>query len=109
MAFSKLKAHLCRIGARTFADLFSALVEICALYSQDECCNYFRVAGCVASQRRVALGNQPKGMLRVVEHLVGPPGFASARARQTALAGYGRIWFAGECALFYGLPNERTS
>jgi transposase len=28
MAFSKLKAHLRRIGARTFTDLFSAIAEI---------------------------------------------------------------------------------
>jgi transposase len=49
MAFSKLKAHLRRIGARTFTDLFSAIAEICDLYSQDECRNYFRAAGYVAS------------------------------------------------------------
>jgi transposase len=34
MAFSKLKAHLRRIGARTFTDMFQALSEICELYSQ---------------------------------------------------------------------------
>lgn len=49
MAFSKLKAHLRRIGARTFTDLFSAIAEICDLYLQDECRNYFRAAGYVAS------------------------------------------------------------
>jgi hypothetical protein len=49
MAFSKLKAHLRRIGARTFTDLFSAITEICDLYSQDESWNYFRAAGYVAS------------------------------------------------------------
>lgn len=37
MAFSKLKAHLCRIGARTFNDMFNAIAEICDLYSTDEC------------------------------------------------------------------------
>jgi transposase len=49
MAFSKLKAHLRRIGARTLTDLFSTIAEICDLYSQDECWNYFRAAGYVAS------------------------------------------------------------
>jgi hypothetical protein len=44
MAFSKLKAHLRRIGARTFTDMFSALPEICDLFSPDECWNYFKAA-----------------------------------------------------------------
>ncbi len=48
MAFSKLKAHLRRIGARTFTDMFQALSEICELYSQDECWNYFKAAGYVS-------------------------------------------------------------
>lgn len=47
MAFSKLKAHLRRIGARTFTDMFNALDEICDLYSPDECSNYFTAAGYV--------------------------------------------------------------
>jgi len=37
LAFSKLKAHLRRIGARTFTDMFKALSEICELYTPDEC------------------------------------------------------------------------
>ena len=48
MAFSKLKAHLRRIGARTFTDMFSALAEICDLFSPDECWNYFKAAGYVS-------------------------------------------------------------
>jgi transposase len=44
MAFSKLKAHLRRIGARTFTDMFGALAEICDLFSPDECRNYFKAA-----------------------------------------------------------------
>jgi len=48
-ALSKLKAHLRRIGARTFTDMFSALTEICGLYSPDECWNYFKAAGYVSS------------------------------------------------------------
>ena len=37
MAFSKLKAHLRRIGARTVTDMFKALSEICELYTPEEC------------------------------------------------------------------------
>jgi transposase len=33
MAFSKLKAHLRRIGARTFDQMFNALTEICELFA----------------------------------------------------------------------------
>ena len=40
MAFSKLKAHLRRIGARTFDQMFDALNEICALFTPDECWNF---------------------------------------------------------------------
>ena len=45
MAFSKLKAHLRRIGARTIVDLWRAVGSICDLYSPDECQNYFKAAG----------------------------------------------------------------
>ena len=45
MAFSKLKAHLRRIGARTIDDLWRAVGSICDLYSPDECQNYFNAAG----------------------------------------------------------------
>lgn len=45
MAFSKLKAHLRRIGARSFASLFEAVGEICDIYLPEECKNYFNAAG----------------------------------------------------------------
>lgn len=45
MAFSKLKAHLRRIGARSFTGLFEALGEICDLFTPEECWNYFCAAG----------------------------------------------------------------
>ena len=45
MAFSKLKAHLRRIGARTIDDLRHAVGSICDLYSPEECSNYFKAAG----------------------------------------------------------------
>jgi transposase len=45
MAFAKLKAHLRRIGARTFTQMFDAIAEICDLYSPKECWNYLKAAG----------------------------------------------------------------
>jgi transposase len=45
MAFSKLKAHLRRIGARTLDALLRAVGEICGLFDPDECWNYFKEAG----------------------------------------------------------------
>jgi transposase len=47
-AFSKLKAHLRRIGARSFSQLFTAIGEICEMFSQQECWNYLRAAGYVS-------------------------------------------------------------
>lgn len=44
-AFSKLKAHLRRIGARTFSEIFEAIGAICDLYDPTECWNYFNAAG----------------------------------------------------------------
>ena len=45
MAFSKPKAHLRRIGARTFEQLLKAIGDICKLFSHEECQNYFHAAG----------------------------------------------------------------
>ena len=45
LAFSKLKAHLRRIGARSFTSVFEAIGDICDMYSPQECWNYFRAAG----------------------------------------------------------------
>ena len=47
-AFSKLKAHLRRIGARTFTEVFDAIGSICHLYDPEECWNYFKAAGYVS-------------------------------------------------------------
>ena len=41
MAFSKLKAHLQRIGVRTFDQIFDALNEICQLFTLNECWSLF--------------------------------------------------------------------
>jgi len=47
-AFSKLKAHLRRIRARTFTEVFDAIGAICDLYDPQECRNYFTAAGYVS-------------------------------------------------------------
>ena len=47
-AFSKLKAHLRKLGARTFTELFNALRDICGMFTPEECWNYFQAAGYVA-------------------------------------------------------------
>jgi len=39
LAFSKLKAHLRRIGATTFDAVIAALGSICSLFATDECLN----------------------------------------------------------------------
>ncbi len=44
-AFSKLKAHLRKIGARTIDDLWKAIGQICELFSPEECQNYFKAQG----------------------------------------------------------------
>jgi transposase len=45
MAFSKLKAHLRRTGARTIEALWRAVGEICDLFEPQECWNFFKEAG----------------------------------------------------------------
>ncbi len=45
MAFSKLKARLRKAKARTIEALWLAIGDICDLYGQTECWNYFRAAG----------------------------------------------------------------
>ena len=48
IAFSKLKAHLRRMKARTFDTLFEPVAEACEPFPQQECQNCFRAAGYVA-------------------------------------------------------------
>jgi transposase len=45
LAFSKLKAHLRKAGARTFDALWAAVGDICALFDPDECWNFFKADG----------------------------------------------------------------
>jgi transposase len=44
-AFSKLKAHLRKIGARTFEALLQAIGAICDLFEPQECWNYLKASG----------------------------------------------------------------
>ena len=44
-AFAKLKAHLRRIGARTYDQLIAAIGDICSLFDPTECWNFFHAAG----------------------------------------------------------------
>jgi hypothetical protein len=45
MAFSKLKAHLRRMEAKSFERVLEALGSICSLFTPTECENHFRAAG----------------------------------------------------------------
>ena len=45
MAFSKLKAHLRKAGARTIDALWRAVGDICDLFSPEECRNHLNAAG----------------------------------------------------------------
>ena len=44
-AFSKLKAHLRRIGARSYDTLIRALGDICGIFDPEECRSFFKAAG----------------------------------------------------------------
>ncbi|WCR19709.1 transposase [Paracoccus alcaliphilus] len=41
MAFAKLKAHLRRIAARSFIQVFDAIGKVCDMFDPTECWNYF--------------------------------------------------------------------
>ena len=45
MAFSKLKAVLKKIAARTVDDLEAAIATALRTFTASECCNYFKAAG----------------------------------------------------------------
>jgi transposase len=45
MAFSKLKAHLRKAGARTYDEVWKAIGDICNLFTVKECRNFFKAAG----------------------------------------------------------------
>jgi len=45
MAFAKLKAHLRAMAMRTIDELWKAIGQICDLFTNAECENYFKAAG----------------------------------------------------------------
>ena len=45
MAFAKLKAHLRAADTRTYEALWRAIGDICDLFNQEDCWNYFKAAG----------------------------------------------------------------
>lgn len=47
MAFAKLKAHLRKAKARSIGALWRAIGNICDLFNEDECWNFFKAAGYV--------------------------------------------------------------
>ncbi len=49
LVLSKLKAHIRCMGARTIERLINAIGKICNLFSVEECRNYFKRAGNVAT------------------------------------------------------------
>ena len=48
MAYSKFKAHLRRLKARTFTTLFQSVAQTCELFPPEECRNLFKAARYVA-------------------------------------------------------------
>lgn len=48
MAYSKLKAHLRRLKARTFDTLFQSVAQTCELFPPEQCRNLLNAAGYVA-------------------------------------------------------------
>ena len=45
MAFAKLKALIRKAAARTYDALWRAVGDVCDLFSDEECYNYFKAAG----------------------------------------------------------------
>jgi transposase len=45
MAFAKLKALIRRAAARTYDELWQAVGDVCDLFTEEECYNFFKAAG----------------------------------------------------------------
>jgi len=45
MAFAKLKALIRKAAARTYDQLWGAVGQVCDVFSDEECYNYFKAAG----------------------------------------------------------------
>ena len=46
MAFAKLKALLQKAAAQTYDQLWQAVGHVCELFTNEECYNSFKAAGC---------------------------------------------------------------
>jgi transposase len=55
MAFSKLKTLIRKAAARTYDQLWQAVGQVCNLFSDEECYNFFKAAGYEANQMQHAL------------------------------------------------------
>ena len=67
LAFSKLKAHLRRIGARTLDALWRAVGEIRGLFDPDECWNHFRTPATCQIILAAAGADSPRGIPRAAD------------------------------------------
>jgi len=47
MAFSKLKALIRKVAARDYESLWKSVGQVCDLFTDEECFNYFKAAGYV--------------------------------------------------------------
>ncbi len=45
MAFAKLKALIRRAAARAYDELWQAIGQVCDLFTEEECYNFFKAAG----------------------------------------------------------------
>ncbi len=45
MAFSKLKSLIRKAAARTYDQLWAAVGQVCDLFPDEECYNFFKAAG----------------------------------------------------------------
>ena len=45
MAFSKLKALIRKVAARSYEDLWRGVGNVCSLFTHEECYNFFVAAG----------------------------------------------------------------
>ena len=45
MAFSKLKTLITKVAARTYDQLWQAVGDVCELFTDEECYNFFVAAG----------------------------------------------------------------
>lgn len=62
MAFSKFKALIRKAAAHTYDQLWAAAGQVCDLFSDEECCNYFKTAGYETDAVQQALYGEMRGL-----------------------------------------------